>query len=113
MNTFITIADWTVTILTIVGLVVPAGILAIVAYQHRNLRAVISYSYNRLHENTVSFSTMWGSVALLVGLLYISERYDMTMTYELTLTLAFVYMILGVILWVVKIAELFITFCRR
>ena len=110
---YITILDWTVVILTVIGLVVPASILAIVAYQRRSLRAVISYSYNRLHENTVSFSTMWGSVAMLVGMLYVSERYGMTMTYELTLALTFVYMALGVILWVAKIAELFITFCRR
>jgi len=113
MNTIITILDWTFVILTIIGLVVPASILAIVAYQRRSLRAVVSYAYNGLHENTISFSNMWGSVAILAAVLYFSERYGMTMTFNLTLFLTFVYMALGVILWVIKATAIFITFCRR
>ena len=104
MQTFFTILDWTLVILTLIGLIIPILFFAAVVHQQRAFTKVVKAIFAASQEKSISFSTMWGSVTLLLAVLYFAERFGMPMTLKLTMVATIVYMVLGTILSIINLA---------
>ena len=102
MTTFFKVLDWVFVITTILGFLIPVAFFALIAYKERSVKSSFNIVAGLLRHKKYNFGEVWGSFAILVGTIYFAEKFDLTMTLNLTIGLTLLYMAVGIIAWVVE-----------
>lgn len=95
MVLFFKILDWFFVIVTVIGIAISLSLLANIIRQRSSWKESFKYVIEAAQRPRHSFEMMWFSITVWVGVIYFSERFDMVLTFNLTLVLTILYMFLG------------------